>query len=294
MAKEKGGAIMKYDVEMARLAAQMAEQESIVGSGNNLSFRNGQLSYKGNPIPGNKLDVIVLDALIMKKWFANDFDPNNPESPDCFAFSEDRKEDNLAPHVESTAAQNETCLGCPHNEWGTADRGKGKACRDVRRLALITADDADTVEGIQKAAMAFAEISVTNVKYWAGYAQQLASTLKKPPFGVVTRLSCAPDKETQVKVSFEMVSVITDKKLYKALFDKYEQAQKELHKPYPKNTSDGATKSKGKKSNTKKKPAAAPAKASKKTTAPAKAKTKAASQEPATPAAKGGIKKVKF
>lgn len=229
--KEKGGAIVKWDEQMAAYAERFAKQEAAVGLGQFISIRNAKMSFNGNEVPGNKLSVIVLDSVLENAMYVGQFDPSTPQSPICYAFG--RTDAEMKPHEKAPQPQSPTCSTCEHNVFGTSDRGKGKACGNVRRLALIPASDLEQAQDIEEAKLAYLKVPVTSVKAWAGYVQQLSNTLKRPPFAVVTEISVQPDNKTQLKVQFRMVESITEAKLFKALLAKHEEAEKAIIFPYP-------------------------------------------------------------
>jgi hypothetical protein len=228
--KATGTAIANWDDELAR-EAELAAKEEKSGGGTFLSTRGGQLSYRGNPIAGNRLNVVILDYVFENVFYNERFDPDSPRSPVCFAFA--RKESELVPNNENCEeVQSEQCEGCPQNEWGSADTGKGKMCKNTRRLALITADSLDEIEDAE---VAMLSIPVTSIKGWGGYVQQLAISVKRPTYGVVTEISVVPDSKTQYKVGFKLVGNV-DASSIAALREKREGLEAMLTVPYRKNS----------------------------------------------------------
>ena len=217
-----------YDEELAQFAAQYGTmEEGASGALPFISTKGGRLTFNGGEIPDGVMNVIVLDHIFENHCYTTDYDADNPTSPVCFAFGTAAKE--LAPHENSTEPQCEQCDGCPMNEFGTAERGKGKACKNIRRLALITEEDLEDIEG---ATVAYLKVPVTSVKAWAGYVQQLANVMKKPPFAFITEVSIVPDAKSQFKLQFKMVEAISEKEQIKALIAKRETIQSELRTPY--------------------------------------------------------------
>ena len=146
-----GTALVKWEEELAKQAEVAAGMEANVGGGQFFSMQGGQLKFNDNPVPGNQMAVIILDHILENVFYDGDFDPNNPQPPTCFAFG--RSDDDMAPHetvVAEGQAQNETCNGCPFNQWGSADKGRGKACRNTRRLAMIPAGTLDGIAAAQE------------------------------------------------------------------------------------------------------------------------------------------------
>ena len=217
-----------YDEELAKFAAEYATMEDgATGSLPFISTKGGRLTFNGGEVPEGRMNVIVLDHILENHYYADSYDPDNPSSPVCFAFG--RKDEEMEPHEKSTEPQCETCKGCPMNEFGSADRGRGKACKNIRRLALITEDELENVEDAQ---VAYLKVSVTSVKAWAGYVQQLAKVMNIPPFAAVTEVSIVPDPKSQFKLQFKLVEQITDKAIIKELIAKRESIQQELVTPY--------------------------------------------------------------
>ncbi len=188
VAKPAGTAVANWQEELKQLAVKTAEQEK--PSGNWLSFRGGVLTIGGTPMKGNKVECVVVHSIHENQMYRGKFDPNVPASPICYALAED--EDDLAPHPDSPEPQAATCAVCPNNAWGSdPEGGKGKACKNVRRIAIMPATTTD-MENIPKAEVALAKIPVTSVKNWSTYASQLATVLHTPPLAVITELSLEP------------------------------------------------------------------------------------------------------
>ena len=87
------------------------------------------------------LDVVIVGAnpRLSKTYYAKQWTPDSePSSPDCFSL------DGIRPHMESTSPQNDVCAGCPQSAWGSKVTPLGqqiKACSDLKRLAVVAADD---------------------------------------------------------------------------------------------------------------------------------------------------------
>jgi hypothetical protein len=226
MAKPKQ-ALVRWDEQLAKLATIATETEASVGGGAFIQTAGGILKYKGAEVPGNEMNVVVLDHILENAFYAGAFDPGNPQSPVCFAFG--RAEDDMRPHEKATQPQNETCAGCPQNEWGSADVGRGKACKNIRRLAVISEGD---LEDIANAEVAFVKPAVTSIKGWAGYVRKVAEQYQRPPLGVITNIKLVPDAQTQFKMVFSTVSLIEDSAQLEALIEKNQTVSKEIDFPY--------------------------------------------------------------
>jgi hypothetical protein len=241
--KAPGKDVVKWDEELAKLAEMSVGIEASVGSGGNyIKTRGGQLEYNGGIIPGNKMNVIILDHVIEYVYYTDRFDPDNPQTPAAYAIGRDENdmrwhEDSIEPYA------GELCKDSDINQWGSADTGRGKACKNTRRLALLPEDAIE--EGIEDAELAFIKVPVTSVKAWAGYVRQLADQLKRPTLGVVTEISLSPDPKTQFKMNFKLIGTIDDGDLIGELLEKRKTAETPLFAGYAKPEEDAAPPQRG-------------------------------------------------
>lgn len=216
-------AVANWDEELAKQAAAAAEQEASTGGGNFFSLRGGQLKLNGTVLPDNQMAVVVLDALIENVYYEGAFDPEDPQSPICYAFGRDDK--TMAPHADATKPQAESCAACPLNQWGSlvvsGQQRRGKACRNRRRLGLIPAGTLKgmhftpfaTSEEIANAPLAYLALPPTSLGGFATYTKQLAGALNRPPRAMFTRIALVPDTKSQFKVTFTALNPVSNELL---------------------------------------------------------------------------------
>ena len=132
----------RLDEMEAKAKIAEAAQRKTGGGGAFFSTAGGILKYGGTAMPGNQMVVIILADIMENVYYDAPYDPEVPASPKCFAFGKSERE--MQPH-EAVALEDcfeqqaDTCSECPHNEWGSAAKGKGKACSNGMRLAMIPA-----------------------------------------------------------------------------------------------------------------------------------------------------------
>lgn len=232
-AVQKGGAVAlpaKWQEELAAAAKDESAKET--PSITNISFRSGVLSFGGQPIPNNTMTAIVMQTAYERALYEGPFDPNKVKSPICFALSTDGED--MAPHDNSLHPQNETCIGCPMNEWGSAGEGRrGKACKETRRLALIPADKLESVNDIKTSELAMAKIPVTSVSNWSNYVHQVSAVHNVPFWAVVTRLTLRPHIKNQFEVFFDIAETVDDVEALEALKLKRGYVEPFVMAPYP-------------------------------------------------------------
>jgi hypothetical protein len=231
--KAKTTAIVPWTEKFAKYAKQSTEQLKGIGAGGvGVKFGRGSISVGGLPIPSGRLECIVLGSCALNKWYDGDYDPNDAQPPDCYAFAIVTDDEDMAPHADATSPQSEKCADCDKNVYGSARTGRGKACANTLRLGLIVAKDADDAAGISTAEMATAGVSPTNLKNYAGYVKALEEEHGRPPWAVVTEISSHDDPKTQIRVEFKMVSLIQDDEVLEALEKRFLKIQDALQQPY--------------------------------------------------------------
>lgn len=216
-------ALASWESRLAADAKDAAASERVVGQ--SISLRGGQMTFNGVVLK-SPLNVIVLDYIPERTFYEGDFDPDEKAAPTCFAMS--RNEENMVPHESVIEKQHPTCNGCKWDAWGSADKGKGKACKERRRLAVMMAGQIDTMA---EADVAMLRVPVTSVKKWKEYVHGLKSALNRPPYAVITELHCTPDPKTQVALSFKVAGKL-DAEHADALDKKREDVKPLVEAPY--------------------------------------------------------------
>jgi hypothetical protein len=218
IAKPGGGLPADWKKQLAADAQEEAERTP-AGSGNRISLkRNGQFSFQGADI-GDSIDVIIVDHVAMKTYYDEDYDEDNPVPPACFALKPNAK--NIAPHADSPEAQAETCAECWANEWGSG-RGRGKACSDKNRLALLHVDVLDE--------LVMLEVPVTSGAAFNKYIGGLTKAAELPSYAVVTRLTMDDHADYQ-KLIFEFVEAADEEQLASSM-NQRKQAREMCMEPF--------------------------------------------------------------
>lgn len=235
-------------VNYEELLAEMAKKATATErpSSSTVSVRAGILSYNGTPVPQNCLEAIIIAGVHANLYYEDKYDPNDIKNPVCYAYSEDPDKETMRPHPKSSKPQAETCDDCPMNKWGSdPSGGRGKACKNTRRLALIPADvTPDDIASAEIATMALPVMTVS--KQWSPYVHKLATLYRRPPFAVVTRIGTKPDQKAQFMVTFDDVRPV-DVSLLEGIMAKHDTAISLLEKEYEPNTEEEApTKPRGK------------------------------------------------
>lgn len=199
-----------------------------------ISLKSGVMSYGGDPVPGNTMEVIIVGGAYRNVFYAGAYDPDNIVNPTCFALADDAE--GMVPHENVTNPEHPTCQGCPKAEWGSAMRNgrpsKGKACKETRRIMVIAANDATDAESIATAEMAIVDLPVTSVGNYAKLVNALAATINLPVWAVRTQMSVAPHARNQFEVSFTPLAPAGGADVIRALKARRDEAMRIALTPY--------------------------------------------------------------
>jgi hypothetical protein len=175
-----------------------AERPSIA----NMTFKSGVMAIADQPVAGNEIICIVLSAVAAQEWYKERYNPDVKAIPACYAFGEG-KPDALIPNEHSKEKQAEACITCEKYEWGSdPNGGRGKACKERRRLALIPANGTSE--------MITCSIPPTSLKNWANFVLEVAATTGRPVYGVISKIKVIPSAKNQFEVKFEVVEPVAD------------------------------------------------------------------------------------
>ncbi len=212
--------LVAWEEELAQEAKKAKEIEAKASTDSNrFTVKSGVLHWKGAPVPNNKMLVVIMDSVFESAYYEDEYDPENPAPPTCFAIGRDPEE--MEPHetvVKADQQQSEDCEDCPHAEWGSADKGKGKACKQTRRLALIVAGTISKEKGYDviededhynKSEVGILKLPITSVRNFSNYVSELAEGVGRPPHFVFTEISAAPHPRNQYEITFRMVEKVS-------------------------------------------------------------------------------------
>ena len=126
------------------------------------------------------LNAVVVDFVASNVFYEDMFDKDEMGPPDCFAIHAEPAL--MVPSEKAPKKQGDTCSRCSMNQWGSGPRGKGKACKNTKLLAILPADaDATTPLWV-------IQVSPTGIKFWEEYTRGLVNR-GIAPSQVVTEIS---------------------------------------------------------------------------------------------------------
>lgn len=169
-----------------KIKAELAEARKTIPpvTGRNISTKGKLFTFPDGKTHPGPIQAVILDHRNVNRYYVKPYDPQNPAPPHCFAIS--KVIEGMRPHEEAMEPQAETCSECVMNQWGSAPNGRGKACRNTVRLAIVP-PDADVNDDPM-----ILTVSPTGLKSWASLVNGLES-FGKLPIHVVTEIAFNPD-----------------------------------------------------------------------------------------------------
>ena len=159
----------------------------------------------GKAVP-HQLDVIVVDLLTdpSRQFYASEYDPNAQATlPDCWS------NDGKTPDAKAASKPASSCDVCPKNVEGSGSKGKGRACRYLRRIAvLVVGDTSGEVYQMQIPAASLFGKGTDNIHPFESYKKFLMANGEAVDT-VVTRVMYDLDADT-MKVKFTPVRLLTE------------------------------------------------------------------------------------
>lgn len=169
----------KIKAELAAVRKSVAPPSS-----NKISTRDKKFSLPDGTVNAGPMHAVILDHRNINKYYTKPYDAKNPSPPDCFAIAKEFAGLSPKNHNDVTDAQADDCEDCAMNAFGSASTGKGKACRNMVRLAIapITADGADD------SVIMTLEVPPSALKHWNKHVNDLESS-GLLPVQVVTEIA---------------------------------------------------------------------------------------------------------
>jgi len=231
MAKKKdtGTAMVKWDEEFAKLAKEDAADIQ-VSQGKFLSFKGGRMSFNGEHIEDDELRCVIVGWTNHNAYYdpSVPYDANNPATPVCYAFGRKLKE--MAPHDESPEKQCADCASCPMNQFESAKTGKGKACKNTVRLAVIAENDLENIDAAEVVYVSVPPMSLKSILLYL--KKDVAEKADRPYWSVITLMKCVPDSKSQFRITFELADNVDDTDLYHPLKALSAKTMETLDFPY--------------------------------------------------------------
>lgn len=182
------------DIEkMYAVESKAAAEAAPISGGVPIISTKGEQFQIGETILPDELQLVVVAEGLLNTYYDSEYDSANPMPPACFAVAVADKgvEQRIVSHELSPDRQGGTdfkCSGCEMNQFGSAEKGKGKACQNYRRLCVVFAED-PALNGQGDLKWGYLNLSPTALGDWGKFVQGLDRAEHRPPHGCIIRFT---------------------------------------------------------------------------------------------------------
>lgn len=178
---------------------------SIRGSKFRISTSEGQeviTDADGDPVSSLKVVLVKANKNLSKTFYRENYTEGDDQQPDCRSANGETPDADIQDPVHSN------CAACPNNVFGsrmTEDGGKGKACQDSRRMAIVAYPD---ILSEQYGGTVLLRVPPASLRPLGEYAR-LLSDHGAVYSAVVTKLSFDPET-SYPKLRFQAVKPLSE------------------------------------------------------------------------------------
>jgi hypothetical protein len=230
---QKQDVVSWNDMLKTTAAKQVKAAEALNAGSVMVSFKGATLTIAGAQRRNNQARTIILATMNERAFYEGKYNPDEPRTPICYAYGEIDMGMPIGPHEEASLPQNKTCKGCEHAEWGTADVGRGQACRQSVKLALVALPDkGGSPEEIGNAPVNFARLPPTSLASAKVYLDWLG-VQELPTFAVETLLEVRPSSKSIFTVHLTPGDEVPAT-WRGSIMNRVAEAMRTMAQPYPK------------------------------------------------------------
>ena len=132
---------------------------------------------------GTEIRAIVIDFAVAHRYYEGVYNPNNLQPPVCAALGRDVG--TMAPFEDAPKVQNDVCVSCPQNQFGSSVNGTGKACKNTRDVAMLLVNEDGSVDD----KLYTFSIPPTGLGSFDGVAKFIARTYQSMPIRCIITMT---------------------------------------------------------------------------------------------------------
>ena len=180
--KASSNIVSVQEMMRQQLVAQAGKTSS--AGGNAIKDSSGAFAIPNGMQWQDPLKVVILDFVTQHVLYENDYKQGEISPIICAAVGDNIAD--LAPYATIKDSQCDTCTGCWANEFKSAKMGEGKACKQVRNMAVLVQDDKGNID--PNGPIYLLPTTPATNKAFDPYVKSVGAVFQMPPIGVVTTL----------------------------------------------------------------------------------------------------------
>lgn len=184
-----------------QIKRELEAQKGQLGSlpSNKIATKGKKFTLPDGQASDGPLEAVILDYAWFLVHYPGVYNPASPQQPDCFAVGRDKPDGgNLVPSETVESPYGENCKTCPKNQWKSDPKGKGKACKNQRRLVIVPPNFDENSDPMTL------YISPTGLKHFDAYVNRLKNEHGILPVQAITEISFDPN-QTYPSLMFKFI-----------------------------------------------------------------------------------------
>ena len=229
-ATKSSKAMTNYEERFAQEAELQYDREP-TGGGNFINIKGNEFNFQGEALGGVMSIVIVADCF-ENAFYDSAYNADDPLPPGCFSI--EVSPDDLSPNEEGPNIQSDgDCSDCWANEFGSSETGRGKACKNSRRLAImaVSIDEDGNLEAVSTGEVAVLRVPPTSLKNYSGFIKRSNKVLRRPSWAYVTEVSFDENADYET-LTFKLIGPIEDSAILQAIDEQRSIAVDEITQPF--------------------------------------------------------------
>lgn len=168
-----------------QLAKEISEQKNELAksirqnTGSKISTMGKMFTFPDGRTDQGPINVIIIGWKRIYTYYPDQYDSQNKKPPSCYAIGmaeADMKPGDDVPNPEALS-----CEGCANNVFGSAQVGKGKACKNKYRVAVISPDaEVTDTMSLDEIPVYYIEVSPTGLGAFGNYIQSFLDNNEHP------------------------------------------------------------------------------------------------------------------
>jgi len=159
------------------------------GSPKKIKYEGDKFTLPSGAMFQAPMRAVVVDFNTQHTLFEGSYVKGQVSPIICAALGDNPKD--MKPYDSIAEPQSGACTGCWANEFESASQGKGKACKQVRTMALLVEDAQGVID--PNGSLYLMQTNVTANKVFDAFVKTAAAVFQMPPVGVVVELGIAAE-----------------------------------------------------------------------------------------------------
>lgn len=181
--KPTSGNIVSIQEQLKAQAAAVAGRTEGSAS-KQIKYSDGKFVLPNGAQTSDPIKVVILDFVTQHTKYEKAYKAGEVSPINCAAVGDNPRE--MVPYASIGAPECGDCVSCWANQYKSAAQGDGKACKQVRHMAVLVQDSNGVID--PDGPVFTIQTTPTSNKVFDGYVKSVAAAFQLPPVGVVTTL----------------------------------------------------------------------------------------------------------